>query len=365
MHPAAKSILEALDRFPHGRREDRLTEVFAHVLEAVPPLAEWLVGCVEGLPVPSGTPHPKAFTQGALAGSGRPDLRLEYRDRAGNGKVLLSEHKITADPTELQRGGYPGWKRDALILIAPDLARYRESAHFDRCLTWLDVADKVVKLGYDAAGERWRDIAREPQARVGLRCLHELLTLLEKEDVGVSNMQAIDETTVSAYYNMASTREVLETFLHLVRRDERFQDAGTSEVYAANARTHWWYEVPNLSWPYLLDLDPEACAHVALEASATWLDEPAGEPVLYAGFYFGTPQLSLPEQLRRRESTVSTALRQINATVGLQTNRKQGKCVKTLPLSVLAQRGDTLPRQAQEAASWTLEALQQMALIAP
>lgn len=210
IQPAARTILEALDRFPHDRREDRLTEVFAHVLEAVPQLAEWLIGRVECLPVPCRTTHPQAFTQGALAGSGRPDLRVDYLDVAGNRKVLISEHKITAELTGLQREGYPGWDRDALILIAPDAARYR-NARFNTCLTWLDVAEQLVQLGEHGAGASWRDAAVEPLAPSWMRSLHELLTLLQSEDVGVSSMHEIDDATVRAYSRMASAQDVLET----------------------------------------------------------------------------------------------------------------------------------------------------------
>lgn len=360
MRAAARTILEALDRFPYDRREDRLTEVFAYVLRTVPELTHWLIGCVDTLADPCRSEPAEIFTQGAIVGSGRPDLRVEYKDRGGEQRVLLSEHKINSPLTPFQRAGYPGWERDALILIVPDGAGYQQ-AEFAGCLTWLDVAEALVKLGERPASEQWRAAAFKPQAPSSLRCLHELLRLLEIEDVGVNRMDAIDDAAVKAYARMADVRDMLETFLRLIARDERLQPA--TAVSSELNRTHWYFDVPSVTWPYLLEIDPEAAAEVALESTATWLAEPDERPILYAGFRFATPQRDLPQQLD--SPSMHRALRQIGAKIAIQPNRRQGKCVKTLSLTQVAAEGGTLPRQAQAAASFAVDALQQISSIAP
>jgi len=118
MRAAARTTLEALERVSSGGREDRLTEMFAHVLMTVPELAVWLISFVKAAPLPAPDCQLKVFTQGALAGQGRPDLHTYYQDESGVSRLLLSEHKLGAELTDYQRAGYPGWvKRDGLLLI--------------------------------------------------------------------------------------------------------------------------------------------------------------------------------------------------------------------------------------------------------
>jgi len=73
-------MLEALERFSFGRREDRLTEVNAYVLREVPELARWLLASVESAPAVAADGRIQVFTQGAMAGEGRPDHHIYYRD---------------------------------------------------------------------------------------------------------------------------------------------------------------------------------------------------------------------------------------------------------------------------------------------
>ncbi len=120
MLPAASTLLEALDRFPHQRREDRLTEVFAHVLATVPSLARWFILEADAPHVPADDAQPEFFTQGALAGAGRPDMICRYQVAdTPEWRKILSEHKIDAEFTDYQREGYANWDRDANVLVAP------------------------------------------------------------------------------------------------------------------------------------------------------------------------------------------------------------------------------------------------------
>ncbi len=106
MTRAAKTLLEAVTRYPEGSREDRLTEVFATTLEAVSDLAEWLISEAR-LPPPARGTGIVALTQVARPNGGRPDMLIEYRDAQQQTCGLLVEHKIEAQPTPEQRHRVP------------------------------------------------------------------------------------------------------------------------------------------------------------------------------------------------------------------------------------------------------------------
>jgi hypothetical protein len=118
----------------------------------------------------------------------------------------------------------------------------------------------------------------------------------------------------------------------------------------------------SMVWPYLATLDPECGAHIGLEPSADWLEDD-DEPVLYAGFYFSTPDARLPDALTARDSPVYEALLEASAQVGLCDNRKQGKCAATLYLSQVAANGGTLRAQADYATGWAVDAVQRISHI--
>lgn len=370
MPPAAETILDALDRVPHVRREDRLTEVFAYVLRTVPELACWLVLRVGTIPAPR-TKTITVCTQGSLSGSGRPDLLLEYVAADGRQVRLLSELKITAGLTSYQETGYAGWDKDAVVLIAPHDAKFGDAMSlFDGVVTWLEVAAKVDQLGSSLAEGRWRTAALNPAAPSCLRCLAELVTLLEREEVGVSSMSVIDEPTVEVYSKMAHAQSSLETFVRMINTNLRLEELVPDSTVVREGRGSRgpgpnWFFVFDVAWPFLTAIDPEAGAHVALESSGAWLEQGIDGPVMYAGFYFATPEGRLPEELRDPESAVSQAPSRAGALVVLEPHRKQAKCIKVLPLAEIAKRAGTITEQAEWAAAWAAQTVEQLVTIGP
>jgi len=346
---AAETLLEAVERYPYGRREDRLTEVFACVLEAVRELVCWFVEEAGGPPVTPGD-RLVVTTQGMLGGSGRPDMVIDYGPHR-----ILSEHKIGAELTDFQRAAYADWRCDS-ALVAPDAERYRAAGIFKRYITWLRVAQEVDRLGEEAAGPSWRRRALRPDSPGRLRCLAELLAFLECQDVGVSNMKPIDESAVRSYSELRATRAMFETFLTMVREDPRIQSLAPSILMPEKDKTQWWFSLDAVEWPYLTVLDPQGGAQIALEPTADWLAQES--PVLYAGFYFDTPDGRLPVPMSSQVSPLQDALRAANVQVGLRADGKQGKCAATLYLSELAARGGTLREQAEYAAGWAVDAIE-------
>lgn len=350
MPRAAKTLLEAVDRYPYGRREDRLTEVFACVLEAVHEFACWFIEEAGGPAVAPGE-RVAVTTQGMAGGSGRPDMIIDYGEHR-----ILSEHKIGPDLTDFQRVAYADWRCDSDVLVAPDAESYRIARVFKRYITWLRVAQEVDRLGGEDAGSSWRRRALEPDSSGRLRCLAELLAFLECQDVGVSNMSPIKESAVRAYRELRATRSLFETFLAMVRDDPRIQALAPSVLIPQKDKTQWWFSLDAVEWPYLVTLDPTCGAEIVLEPTADWLADDS--PVLYAGFYFATPEGRLPAPFSHQDSPLQEALRAANVQIGLRADGKQGKCAVTLYLSDLAAQGGTVREQAEYAAGWAVDAVE-------
>lgn len=215
------TLLEAFDRYPFGRREDRVTEVFAAVLRLVPDLTSWFLEATHMPPAAGGV---KVETQNVRGGAGRPDMVLDYFDLENDSRRLLSEHKLSADPTSYQLDAYPEWSRDKLALVAP--AGYRGLPGFDSYLTWVQVAQAIDLLG-QRAGQKWRAAAVDPESPSWLHVLLELVILLERQNVGVDMPDAVELIDVLAFRRASAAREKLTTLLELVGQDDLIHQFGS------------------------------------------------------------------------------------------------------------------------------------------
>lgn len=366
MRSAARTVLEALARFPSDRREDRLTELFAHVLHEVPELGRWLISSVGVAPIADACSRIEVFTQGAMAGEGRPDLQIYYRDESGQERCVLSEHKLDAELTEFQRAGYPGWERSGLLLIARDVQKYRGGgAAFDSYLTWLQVADEVDRLGVADAGAKWREIASVPEAPSRLRGLYELQLLLETLELGQGSMQALTEPIIDAYSQINSARSRLAAFLELVSKTHQLRDLGSERTITPypkdNLKDTVWSAYVSVDWPLLRPIDRDYGSEVAIEPSAQWLTDEVDGAVMYAGFYFAISQGRLPHSLISSPE-FNAGLRNIDAAMAPQ-NQHQAKCVKVLPLNAIAEHSTTLNSQVEFAANRAVEAFDELTAV--
>lgn len=352
---AETAFLGAVERYPDWRREDRLTEVFACALRLLPELAAWFVQKAGG-PIPMQHEKFNVTTQSSLAGGGRPDMFVDYR-----GHRVLSEHKIDATATAYQGVGYPGWKDVHSVLIARDVAPYRDTTHFDMYLSWAEVANEVKRIGSEHGGEPWRQLALHPDQPSRLRCLEELLCFLERQNVGVVDETPVDDESLKHYRGFEAVRLQLKQFFQLLWEDAEIQALSPGAIVPENRDRQWWFplEVP---WPYLSNLYPEECgAHVALQPCADWLEERNDEPILYAGYWFSTPDGRLHERLIGMDTPTFQALRPGARQIG-QHGPKQGKYADILYLSDIVAYG-TLPKQVRHAANWAANAVQEISRI--
>ena len=261
MPRAASTVVEALSRYPRSRREDQLTELFALVLQTVPELSNWFVGQAvasgrEPQLLPRGDRSLGVFTQASAPASGRPDMIIDYFDRNGRPRRILSEHKIDADFTDIQHTAYERWKSpDALVLVAP-VAR-RPPAGFDRHITWASIArevERILRTDPDLAGPHWRGRALKPRVPSRVRLLFELLTMLERQNVGVDRSTPVDLTDVLIFQGAAQALDHIAAFLAMVRDQDVLAALKPSDI-SQDGRTTWWFTLDTLEarWPVAED----------------------------------------------------------------------------------------------------------------
>src|SRR4051794_9598804 len=143
--------------------EDRLTEVFATVLDTHDGLAAALFNEL-GLPVGQ---RFQVFTQVRVSPGSRPDMVLHSLDRAGAVvSRVWSEHKIDAGFGDLQLERYlealrtlPG--KGELIFVAREAPTARVGAEW-RGFTWQEIGELVDRVGRAWAGAEWLRRAVEP-----------------------------------------------------------------------------------------------------------------------------------------------------------------------------------------------------------
>jgi hypothetical protein len=360
--PAAKTLLEALERDRFARREDRLTEVLACALWTLPELAHWFISDAAGASAPSPGGILEIRTQGLLGGRGQPDLEITYCSVSGPA-CILSEQKVDADLTDYQLAGYPRWVRDKLVLVAPDVEKYRLAPHFDSHISWLRIAQEMHRIAARRGQSAWREKALLPEEPSVLRFLHEALSFIERQDVGVSAMDPIDGKVIDAYRRVEPVRGTLLTFIRMIHADERVRVLEPTAIGSAKHETCWWFSLERPDWPFLKSLDCDSGFEICLQPEADFLDEEGTEPLLSAGFSFYPEDGTVPEVLVAQDSPVARALKDLGAKVGMRENRKQGKCAVALPLSHVAATGGTLVNQAHHAAGWAVDVLTRMSRI--
>jgi hypothetical protein len=128
-------------------------------------------------------------------------MTISYSDCANNQVRILSEHKISADLTSYQQSAYFDWQPDALVLVAPavDIAAYARLGNFGKCVSWLDVALAIARIGDASGGPEWRTTALDPDAPSRLRVLLETLSFIERQNVGVCPLHPMNADDIDIY----------------------------------------------------------------------------------------------------------------------------------------------------------------------
>jgi hypothetical protein len=241
-------------------------------------------------------------------------MEITYRSVSGPA-CILSEQKADADLTDYQLAGYPGWVRDKLVLVAPDTEKYRLATQFDSHISWLRIAQEMHRIAARRGQSAWREKALLPEEPSVLRFLHEVLSFIERQDVGVSGMDPIDGKVIDAYRRVESVRGTLLTFLRMIHADERIRALEPTAIGSAKHDTYWWFSLERPDWPFWKSLDCDSGFEICLQPEADFLDEEGTEPILSAGFSFYPANGTVPEVLVARDSVVATALKDLGAKI--------------------------------------------------
>ena len=244
-------------------------------------------------------------------------MEITYRSVSGPA-CILSEQKVDADLSQYQRAGYPGWVRDKLVLVAPDTEKYRRAPQFDAHISWLRIAQEMHRIAARRGQSAWREKALLPEEPSVLRFLHEVLSFIERQDVGVSGMDPIDGKVIDAYRRLESVRGTLLTFLRMIRADERIRALEPTPIGSAKHETYWWFSLERPDWPFLRSLDRDSVFEICLQPEVDFLDEEGTAPILSAGFSFFPENGAVPEVLIAPDSLVASALHGLGAKVGMR-----------------------------------------------
>lgn len=349
--PAAKSLVEAIGRDPLGRTEDRLTELLACCVEALPELARWFIDESGGPRLAEGE-SATAMTQGGLIGLGRPDMSIHYQAESGASVTLYSEQKIDANFTDAQKRGYPGFRANGekIILVAPDEDRYRRAIQFDKHVSWSEIALQLTRLAESEAEPvaDWRSMAVALRGSAALRFLYEALVFIW-ETARVPRTRQLDAAMVEEYGRLASTRETMRDLLDLIREDRKIQPLAATAIGSEQKNVHWYFTL-EANCPLFDALGIDCGFEVGIQPQLDFFAEGGDVPTLSTGFACYPPDRRLPSLLE--DDAVAADLRDIGAQAAMRSANSQCKCIVLRPLSEVALSGETLQDQAAAAAAW-------------
>ena len=272
MPKAAETVLQAIARYPFGRAEDRLTEIFAYTLQAVPELAALLIDKVEAPPLGEAG-ELSVFTQNAMSNAGRPDMRIVYFDSAGNSRSILSEHKIDAPRTAYQDVAYPGWDSDKTIFIAPDSYPSAGRGAFDCYLTWREVAGACHQVGRRAVdSDRWRSQALGLGTLGRTRAVEEFIRYLESAPVQVGRMMPLTNKTVRGLVEANEALPTIENFVMCVSEHPELRALGSHAPVPWGSST-WAIYFDEARWPLMETPELNVAAEVVLQPLPEWFFE--------------------------------------------------------------------------------------------
>jgi hypothetical protein len=351
--PARKSLLDAATS---RGKEDRLTEVFATVLDVHDELASALFIEVD---LPLGERF-QVLTQVTVVPGSRPDMTIHSLAR--NGAVvsrLWSEHKLEAGFGLRQRERYLAALRELegqgeLIFIVTDAPTAREEGDW-RGFTWQEIGELVDRVGRDWGGHEWRTGALKADAPAKHRLLAELLWYLEDKELAV--VHSFNRDNIFAYKLGSETMRALAALLERAAQNAAPlvpSDSGDEDVV-----TLWeQFQIPPGSW-----LERFTRYDVGVELIASdrdyWSPAQYDEPVLGAGYSFEGmlhPALSV-----RREW-----VEQLDAAgFSCELWADWVRVYKTMRMSEILEMGESLNAQARGLGTWIQAAILELGQLDP
>jgi hypothetical protein len=352
-----RSRLALLDSVSAHGQEDRLTEVFATVLDSCDELTAALFETV-GLPVGE---RFQVFTQVRVSGGERPDMLVHSLTRGGaEVSHIWSEHKVGSGFGDMQRERYLAAMRalpgeGELIFIVRDAPTSREAGDW-RGFTWQEIGELAESVGR-AWGERdWREKATLPDTSSKWRLLYELLWYLEnKENLAV--VQALDSENVLAYKLMDATWQAVEALLE--RAAQNAGDLHPSGSLGDDGATMWQqFASPPTGWMHRLE-GFGCAAELAVSDRDYWSPDELDEPAFAAGYSIdgkAHPVLSAKREWVRE-------LDQAGFCCELWADHV---CIyRTLPMRDVLAFGDTLNAQGQQLGAWVHQAIADLGQLDP
>lgn len=344
-------------------RENRLTEVFASVLDCHDALARALFGRA-GVELPDGELRFEVFTQRAVAPGARPDMVVLAFRGATLAAQLWSEHKVGGGAfRDLQLEDYHGAlaKERApgrLVGIVADVESDTTAGADWSLLTWQEVAELANGIGRawgkgGGAHRDWRTAALDPTAPARERLLHELIWYLEEEHGAVVN--ALDTDNLHAFVH---AEETTQGFIRLLERaGEHMQpdfEPDQDGLGGDPGGGRYWqlFEVPRDSWlPRIVEAQFEAYPELMASADDRWWSESRGEPAFAAGY-------TLDGRLYERLAADGHWVQRVqDAGVDLAVYDDLTRLFRTKPVKELLDEGQTLDEQAHALARFAKQSL--------
>lgn len=370
--------------------ENRLTEVYATVLEANRELARRVLGRVN-LPWPV---QYRVFTQETLPVSGKIDLILRGFDASGKlATVLYAEHKEPGGPwqteqpekylRDLARETCDGAEGRLLVVVgsSKDVAgrvRHRARSYVASAAeeaarlaveqpnrhivftTWQELGGLAEDAGLSRCppGNAWREAAATPDAPAAQRILLELIWYLEEEGYAVT--KPLTKEHLAIYHQAVEMDASIEALIAGVSErltDDRiagFRLEKPKRLRAADAADRQTFLAPARSW-------------VARYEGTLYLgfDEEPDTDRARQGFLAACAVVELPKRHAERLRERASFMNELNAReLQFDVVDHGGYCWAKLPATDLLQAA-TLEAQTERLSTWAKEAFARVLTLKP
>jgi hypothetical protein len=354
--------------------ENRLTAIFATVLEQHPGLARALF---ERVGLPPGERY-KASIEKWATPVRRVDMEVLAFDDVGVVSRLWSEHKRHGGGFSTgQREDYLAALHETRVpgrlatIVGSLRADDEDSGDSDDdlaavpgdpspaeprwiSLTWQLVAELADTVGRGAAepwgGGDWRKRAVKPEAPARHRALYELVWYLEEE--GYAVLEPFQADHAEALARRADTDDTAYSLLERVAEAPEMRPL-TPQGEPVDDTSGWCQdlEAPQDSWITRLD----GGVVVGMYGHDKWADQPTNLPAVGAGVYFDERWYGRLSECREW----LTLIREL----GFSFAALEGwvMCYATMPVGELIRDGgETLPEQAHHVAAWSAPLLKRL-----
>ena len=349
----AGMLLEATERdiLPG---ENRLTEILASVLEAVPAYASRLLAEV-GLETACARfeVSTQVFAEGKFV-----DMEvLGLDERGAVVSRLWSEHKDWAgfSPGQMENyekrlGSLPGNGRLIAVVRHPRVGTNE--------IAWQRIAELADQVGHDRGGGGWRADALDTDAPAQQLLLAELIAYLERRELAF--MDPLETAHILVIEGADDTADVLDALMQRGAQHMELTAAPKLGMTKSEFGRRWiGLSGPAECWA----TDAGGWPELMSATSDYWRDDSVAvdSPCFGAGFTFEKKvgaRLLAPELADWRAELAE-------ATASVGEDGEYVRCYRTLYMTELIPAGVTLESQAQRLGAWAQESIDYLARIAP